>query len=141
MSQPPLNDDSLRYAERDRTWLERELNAATSATRDLRRRLEKTQQQLAETTRAYNKTVENMLEIIQENNQLTNECERLRWQCQNNVYATEMPSESNGLPRITPAEARAIRKAMARLHHPDVGGSVERMQRWNALLDRIEAGR
>ena len=140
MSQPPFNDD-MRYAERDRTWLERELTAATSATRDLRRRLEKTQQQLAETTRAYNKTVENMLEIIQENNQLTNECERLRWQAQNHVYAADMPGESNGLPRITVEEARAIRKAMARLHHPDVGGNVDRMQRWNALLDRIEDGR
>jgi hypothetical protein len=31
----------------------------------------------------------------------------------------------------------AIRKAMARLHHPDVGGDPERMKAWNAALDRI----
>ena len=141
MDHPPINDELLRYADRDRIWLERELLVATSAARELRRRLEKTQQELAETTRAYNKTVENVLDIIRENNQLTNECERLRWQCQRNIYETEIPQNFNGLPRITPDEARAIRKAMARLHHPDVGGSVERMQRWNALLDRIEDGK
>jgi hypothetical protein len=36
-----------------------------------------------------------------------------------------------------PADTRAIRKAMARLHHPDVGGNPDRMKAWNATLDRM----
>ena len=35
-------------------------------------------------------------------------------------------------------EVSAIRKAMARLHHPDVGGDPERMKLWNAILDPLE---
>jgi hypothetical protein len=27
---------------------------------------------------------------------------------------------------------------MARLHHPDVGGDLERMKAWNVVLDQIE---
>jgi hypothetical protein len=40
--------------------------------------------------------------------------------------------------QITEEEARVIRKAIARLHHPDSGGDAERMKLWNASLDRIE---
>jgi hypothetical protein len=39
---------------------------------------------------------------------------------------------------LTPAEVGAIRKAMARLHHPDTGGDAERMKAWNAALDPLE---
>jgi hypothetical protein len=39
--------------------------------------------------------------------------------------------------QLTDEEVTAIRKAMARLHHPDVGGDPERMKAWNAALDRI----
>jgi hypothetical protein len=39
--------------------------------------------------------------------------------------------------QISEEEVNAIRKAMARLHHPDVGGDPERMKVWNAALDRI----
>lgn len=138
MSQTIASDESLHYADRDRTWLERELAAASTSARELRRRLEKTQQQLAETTRAYNKTIENMLDIIRENNTLTLECDRLRWQCQREGVTMNFGLGSNAIHHLTPEEARAIRKAMARLHHPDVGGNVERMQHWNVVLDRIE---
>jgi hypothetical protein len=39
--------------------------------------------------------------------------------------------------QISDEEVNAIRKAMARLHHPDVGGDPERMKAWNAALDSI----
>jgi hypothetical protein len=47
-------------------------------------------------------------------------------------------SLSTGPLVLSAVESAAIRKAMARLHHPDVGGNVERMKAWNALLDRLE---
>jgi hypothetical protein len=141
MTHDIASEESLRYADHDRSWLERELASAASAARDLRRRLDKAQQQLAETTRAYNKTVENMLDIIRENNTLTLECDRLRWQCQREGVAVNFGAGPGVIQHLTPEEARAIRKAMARLHHPDVGGNVERMQHWNAMLDVIEDGR
>ena len=39
--------------------------------------------------------------------------------------------------QISDDEINAIRKAVARLHHPDLGGDPERMKAWNAALDRI----
>ena len=123
-----------RYASYDRTRLERDLDTAETNLRELRRRVHKLEEQLDQTRQAYDKTVANMLEIIRENLQLTHECERLR-------FAAEIPFESDlnpGLPSLSGDEISAIRKAMARLHHPDVGGNAQRMQYWNAFLDRIE---
>lgn len=127
---------STAYAHRDRAWLERELATLNESLRQLRRQLTKTEQQLAETTRAYNKTVANMVEIVRENLTLNVECDRLRMQAQRLGYVTT--AGATALPDLTPDEVRAIRKAMARLHHPDVGGNVQRMQLWNAILDAIE---
>ena len=39
---------------------------------------------------------------------------------------------------LLPIEISAIRKAMARLHHPDTGGDSERLKSWNAALDALE---
>lgn len=133
-----MHDELMPFADRDRAWLERELTDIQKANRELRRLLEKTQQQLAETSRAYNKTVENMLAIIRENNELTMECERLRWNAHH--PHVQFHAGFHNLPRINPEEASVIRKAMARLHHPDVGGDTQRMQYWNAVLDAIEQG-
>ena len=47
-------------------------------------------------------------------------------------------SIGKGTLELTPAEVSAIRKAMARLHHPDTGGDVERMKIWNATLDPLD---
>ena len=123
-----------RYANYDRTRLERDLDTAETNVRELRRRVNKLEEQLNQTRQAYDKTVANMLEIIRENLQLTHECERLR-------FAVEMPFEdapNPDLPTLSDEEISAIRKAMARLHHPDVGGNAQRMQYWNAFLDRAE---
>ncbi|HEY1012908.1 MAG TPA: hypothetical protein VGE07_09425 [Herpetosiphonaceae bacterium] len=127
------------FADRDRAWLERELQAARIAARETQRRLQKLEHQLAETTRAYNKTVENMMEIVRENMALAGECERWR----NQSHRAEFHDDGSLIPlqQVTPDEARAIRKAMARLHHPDLGGNPERMKSWNAVLDRLEDGK
>ncbi len=113
--------------------LQREIEEARAAIRRLTRELTKEQARHAQTTEAYNKTVANMVEIAQENTLLANELERLK-------HAKRRESDDSvHLPLVpTPIEARAIRKAMARLHHPDVGGDEQRMKAWNALLDRFE---
>ena len=115
------------------TALQREVEEARATIRRLTRELNKEQARHAQTTEAYNKTVANMVEIAQENTLLSNELERLK-QARNREQ-----HGSISLPLIpTPSEARVIRKAVARLHHPDVGGDEQRMKAWNTLLDRFE---
>ena len=114
--------------------LERALGEARAAARRLTRELGKEQARHAQTADAYNKTVQNMLGIVQENLTLSNELDRLKRQQREVMY-------HSGLT-ITPLphEAAAIRKAMARLHHPDVGGDEQRMKAWNVALDKYEQG-
>lgn len=102
----------------------------------------------AEATRAHAKMVETLTETMRENNALT--IDRDMWKARaqrataqaetfanDNGYAYDIPV-TLGIPHITEDEAGAIRKAIARLHHPDSGGNAERMKLWNAALDRIE---
>lgn len=126
---------SERYAQYERGRLERELAAAEATERELRRQLRKTEEQLTQTRQAYEKTVANMLTIVSENLRLTHECERLRGVTEDHFYV----DLSHDFPSLNSDEVSAIRKAMARLHHPDVGGNAQRMQFWNSLLDRFEA--
>jgi hypothetical protein len=102
--------------------------------RRLTRELGKEQARHAQTTDAYNKTVANMLSIVQENLTLGNELERLKRQQRYAEYTSGLQIEP------MPHEARAIRKAMARLHHPDLGGNEQRMKAWNVVLDKFEHG-
>lgn len=116
--------------------LQRQIVEAQTTIRRLNRELAKEQARHAETTEAYTKTVRNMVEIARENAILNHELERLR--------RSSRPAQAISLSQldldITPNEAKAIRKAMARLHHPDVGGDEQRMKAWNALLDRLDDG-
>lgn len=125
-------DESTRL--RTNEELQRDLEEARNTVRRLTRELSKEQARHAQTTDAYNKTVANMLSIVQENLLLSNELERLKRQQREITY-------HSGLA-ITPLphEARLIRKAMARLHHPDVGGDEQRMKAWNVILDKFESG-
>ena len=125
-----------RYAAYDRSRLERELAAAEANARDLRRRLAKLEEQLTQTQQAYNKTVHNMQDIVRENLQLSHECERLRLAAQHHGW--EWLETHPSLHTMSRAELSAVRKAMARLHHPDTGGDSQRMQYWNAVLDQLE---
>ena len=116
--------------------LQHQLAEAQTTIRRLTRELAKEQARHAETTEAYTKTVNNMVEIARENAILTHELERLKRSTRSmpNVTLSSLDLD------ITPSEAKAIRKAMARLHHPDVGGNEQRMKVWNALLDRLDDG-
>ncbi len=114
--------------------LQREIEEASVTIRRLQRELAKEQSRHAQTTEAYNKTVANMVEVVQENLLLNNELDRLKQASKRSVDAPSIAWTFTP----TPSEARAIRKAMARLHHPDVGGDEQRMKAWNTLLDRFE---
>jgi hypothetical protein len=95
--------------------------------------LSKEQTRHAETARAYNLTVANLVEATRQSAQL--EHERDMWKTRAEGQAAPFTA---GTLTLTPAEISAIRKAMARLHHPDTGGDVERMKLWNATLDPLE---
>lgn len=116
--------------------LQRQLEEALATIRRLTRELSKEQARHAETTQAYNKTVSNMVAVARENALLSYELERLK------RSSRSVPmGEVEGLPfAISADEAKAIRKAIARLHHPDVGGDEQRMKLWNAVLDRLDEG-
>jgi chromosome segregation ATPase len=116
--------------------LQRQVSEAQAECKRLSRELRKEQARHAETTEAYTKTVNNMVDIARENALLSHEVERLR----RNTPRTSREASSINLHgiNITSSEAKAIRKAMARLHHPDVGGNEQRMKVWNAVLDLLD---
>ncbi|HWQ13672.1 MAG TPA: hypothetical protein VNL77_12785 [Roseiflexaceae bacterium] len=123
------------YGEIGETWLQQELRQASKTIRALRRQLEKERARCAECQRAHAMTVANMTAIARENAQL--ERERDEWRRRAEETGAELPIAGLTL-RLLPAEVQAIRKAMARLHHPDAGGDAERMKLWNAALDPLE---
>jgi hypothetical protein len=134
-----MNSGDIGYStsasEVDVTWLQRELTEAQKNMRTLLRQISKEQARNAELVRAYNLTVANLMEITRENTMLTRE--RDLWKSR--AERGDRPfTFGNDTIELTPAEASAIRKAMARLHHPDLGGNAERMKVWNTLLDPFE---
>lgn len=141
---PTMHDMALPEndaAERERI-LRRELESAQSMNRKILRQLKQAQESAAEALRAHAKMVSTLTETMRENIALTNE--RDIWKARALKKGTceeHTPSDIHavlGIDRITETEARAIRKTMARLHHPDAGGDPERMKEWNAALDHIE---
>ena len=131
-------DDTLRRLYRAPNFtdaLESDLAEAQAQVRRLQRELKKEQQRLAETSEAYSKTVTNLVRTVHENTVLRYEYERLKQRApeREDGCAPELLGIS-----ITGAEVAAIRKAIARLHHPDLGGDGARMQAWNVALDEIE---
>jgi hypothetical protein len=134
MQQPGPGHPSF-HAEGDVSWLQNELLEAHKTIRSLLRQLSKEQARYAEAMRAYNLTVENLMEITRENTMLTRD--RDMWKAR--AEKGSRPINLKGISLdLTASEVRAIRKAMARLHHPDVGGDSERMKAWNAVLDPLE---
>lgn len=129
--QPPGEE----HAELDPGGLQRELEAARKTIRDLQRQARKAQTQYDEIRRAYTLTVANLVKTTSRCSLL--EQEREQWQRYEDVRGTP-PTLNTGPLILSGTELAAIRKAMARLHHPDVGGDVERMKAWNILLDRLE---
>jgi len=125
-SSPPPIDGEL-------DWLQQELSEAHKTIRSLLRQLSKEQTRHAETARAYNLTVANLVEATRQSAQL--EHDRDMWKARAEGQAAPFTA---GTLTLTPAEISAIRKAMARLHHPDAGGDAERMKLWNAALDPLD---
>lgn len=121
-----------------------ELEAAHSMNRKILRQLKRAQDAVAEASRAHTMMVDTLTETMRENMVLSNE--RDIWKARAMKRGMLRPDEPEpgdvrillGIGKITEAEARAIRKTMARLHHPDAGGDPERMKAWNAALDQIE---
>lgn len=139
---PPTIDG---FTQQEYELLRRELVEAQTLNRGLRRQLEKALQSATEAQRAHAKMVATLTETMRENTTLSHELETWRTRAQR-LEAGLGPTPGTPGPsidisalagRISDDEVNAIRKAMARLHHPDVGGDPERMKAWNAALDRI----
>ena len=115
--------------------LESELSEAQAEVRRLARDLKKESQRLTETSEAYSKMVANLVRTVHENTVLRYECERMK----RNGSGTDDQSilAMFGFD-LTRSEVAAIRKAIARIHHPDAGGDIGRMQAWNVMLDKLE---
>lgn len=122
-------------AESDLAWLQRELEEARKTIRSLLQQISKAQAGCREAARAYNATVSSLMELTRENAAL--ERERDLWRTHAERESGSYTDHGRTLD-LTPAEVSAIRKAMARLHHPDAGGDAERMKAWNAALDPLE---
>lgn len=115
-------------------WVQQELAEAHKTIRTLLRQLDKERARCTECQRAYDLTVSNLMEIARENTLLERERDDWRRRAEGAV-----PVQIGGLNLdLTADEVSAIRKAMARLHHPDTGGDLERMKAWNAALDPLE---
>ena len=100
------------------------------------RRLAEEQEQQRKTHHAYEQMKQNIIEINRE--QAMVERERNMWRMR--AEQQGMISSDN-LPVLTSDDINAIRRAMARLHHPDRGGDIDRMKLWNKLLDTLEKPR
>lgn len=139
---PPTLDS---FTQREYDLLRRELAELQVLSRDLRRQLAKALQSANEAQRAHAKMVATLTETMRENTILVND--RDVWRAKAQRLESGLAPEPGGQGRvidisalagqISEDEVNAIRKAMARLHHPDVGGDPERMKSWNAALDRI----
>lgn len=141
---PPTIDG---FTQREYDLLRRELAEAQALNRGLRRQLEKALQSANEAQRAHAKMVATLTETMRENTTLANE--RDVWRNKAQRLEAGLSAEPGGerpvieigalAGQLTEDEVNAIRKAMARLHHPDVGGDPERMKAWNAALDRLDS--
>jgi hypothetical protein len=140
----PLSSEGMTQREYD--LLRRELAEAQVESRSLRRQLEKALTAVTEAQRAHAKMVATLTETMRENTVLTND--RDMWRHRATRLEAGLSADAPG-DHVTPIdigglagqlsddEVNAIRKAMARLHHPDVGGNPDRMKAWNAALDRL----
>jgi phenylalanine-4-hydroxylase len=114
--------------------LQRELAEAHRTIKALMRRLADEQEQAEKTKHAYEQMKNNIVELNREHTIVERERDLWRMRAEQSLLAGE-----EALPLLKSDEINAIRRAMARLHHPDTGGDVERMKQWNKLLDDYEA--
>jgi hypothetical protein len=131
-SLPPF--PSVNQLDGDPAWLQQELSEAHQTIRQLLRQIEKEQERYTEIARAYKLTVDNLVEVTRQNHEI----ERERDSHRARVEAVSVIRLGDGALTLTSDEISAMRRAMARLHHPDTGGDARRMQLWNAALDALE---
>lgn len=112
-----------------------ELRAARVTIRRLEREARKAEARYQELARAYQKTVSNLVKVTGTCARLEHERDQWREHVERGPAATGIGA---GGPRLSRREVATIRKAMARLHHPDVGGDPHRMRAWNTFLDELE---
>ncbi len=115
--------------------IQREIDEAQKTIRELRRTVEKANRRADEAVRAHHKTVANLVEMSRECAELERDRDQWRGRAEGVTIATRLSAFAFDL---LPTEVSAIRKAMARLHHPDLGGDSERLKIWNATLDPLE---
>jgi hypothetical protein len=140
-----LSSSGEGISQREYELLHHELAEAHAQNRSLRRQLEKALASVTEAQRAHAKMVSTLTETMRENTVLTNDRDMWRHRAQRleaglsaDPYGEHSPIDVGALTgQLSDDEVNAIRKAMARLHHPDVGGDPERMKAWNAALDRL----
>ncbi|MBX0326545.1 hypothetical protein K2Z83_02405 [Oscillochloris sp. ZM17-4] len=139
----PMSSENI--SQREYELLHRELGEAHAQNRSLRRQLEKALAAVTESQRAHAKMVATLTETMRENTVLTNDRDMWRHRAQRMDAGLSADPDSTAAPidisalagQLSEDEVNAIRKAMARIHHPDVGGNPERMKAWNAALDRL----
>lgn len=125
-SDDPLNDATIIEL------LKHEINEAHRTIRVLMRRISSEQEQQAKTQHAYEQMKQNIIEMNREYAVVEREREMWRMRAeQSGIHWNDQ------LPHLNEAEINAIRRAMARLHHPDQGGDSNRMKQWNKLLDQM----
>jgi cell division septum initiation protein DivIVA len=149
----PIQNEPTIYgpvSEADYYTLLEELEELREENRKLRQELKqaqrtvsKAEQSSAEAQRAHQKMVQTLTETMRENTELVMERDLWRARARRANAAAEDAYIAADLEAtigidISDDEVRAIRKAIARVHHPDSGGNAERMKLWNATLDRIE---
>lgn len=117
--------------------LRREIDDAHRTIRALMRRLADEQEQQTKTKHAYEQMKSNIMEMNREFASVERERDLWRQRAEQ-IGGLEW---IDSLPQLTTDEISAIRRAMARLHHPDQGGDSERMKEWNKILDRLDKKR
>lgn len=115
-------------------WLVHELEQTQATRGRLLRQIEQEQASHQHIMHTYKRIVDHLVEISRQNMEL--ERERDLWRSR--LSASGMTTILDEQINLTTDEISAIRRAMARLHHPDAGGDTERMQLWNAVLDQLE---
>ena len=131
------NQNARMWLHEDTTeLLQRELDEAQRMIRTLMRKLADEQQQQLQTRQAYEQMKQNIIEINREHTIAERERDLWRMRAEQHGFAT-----FDTLPTLRADEVNAIRRAMARLHHPDQGGDTERMKQWNKYLDQLEKPR
>ena len=116
--------------------LQRELAEAHKTIRTLLKQLSKAQERQHETTRAHKMTVANLIEMTRHQSDLIRERESWRDLAEQDHTHVRLGGDR---PDLTVDEARAIHRAITRLHHSE-GGDTARLKLWDALLEAVEQG-